>query len=163
MALLKRHPDFVEKVIGAIESDGDPAKLFLQARDEYWAHHFTLGGRMQAQPLELIGPTRAAEIITNVVLPFVAAQAADRGDQSLHQRVAARYATAAAEASNGVLRLAATQLFGSAAATKPYLTSARRQEGIMQIFQDFCLHDKSICRACQFPELVHRWAEKMKL
>jgi hypothetical protein len=29
---------------------------------------------------------------------------------------------------------------------------------LMQIFQDFCLNDKSACRQCQFPELVRHWA-----
>jgi hypothetical protein len=27
----------------------------------------------------------------------------------------------------------------------------------MQIFQDFCLNDKSACHQCQFPDLVRHW------
>lgn len=158
-ALLKRHPDLLERVIGAIESGGDPAKLFLQARDEYWNRHFTLGGKTQSKPVELIGAARAEEIVTNVVLPFLAAYADESGDQRLQRLTAARYAATPSEASHSILRLATQQLFGNAAAAKPFLTSARRQQGIIQVFQDFCVHDKSICRDCQFPELVHRWTE----
>ena len=162
VALLKRHPNLLEKVIGSIESDGAPAKLFLQARDEYWARHFTLGGQTQSHPTDLIGSARAEAIVTNVVLPFVAAYARDDANPRLEQQAAARYAAAPAEATNSMLRLAAQQLFGSAAAAKPFLTGARRQQGITQIFQDFCIHDKSICRNCQFTDLAQRWAETVK-
>ncbi len=159
VALLKRHQNFAEKAIAAIESDGDPAKLFLQARDEYWAQHFTLGGKAQAKPSELIGEARAAEIVANIVLPFVAAQADKAGDSRLLERVLKRQRTAKAQASNSTLRLAAAQLFGNMSTARPFLDTARRQQGLMQIFQDFCVHDKSICRTCQFPEMVHLWTE----
>ena len=55
VALLKKHPKLMEKVVGAVESGGDPAKLFSEIRDEYWSHHFTLGGRTQSRASELIG------------------------------------------------------------------------------------------------------------
>jgi len=156
-ALLRRHPNFAEKVIAAIESDGDPARLFLQVQDEYWSRHFTLGGRTQRAGVELIGAARAEEIVSNVVLPFVAASADERGDVKLQQRVFAQYARTPAQPSNATLRLAAQQLFGQVNAARAYLKTARRQQGLIQIFQDFCLHDKSVCRQCQFPEIVSRW------
>jgi hypothetical protein len=158
-ALLKRHQNFAEKAIAAIESDGDPAKLFLQARDEYWAQHFTLGGKTQAKPTELIGAARAEEIVANTVLPFVAAHADAAADLRLLEKVMGRQRAAKPQESNSILRLAAAQLFGTPAAAKPFLDTARRQQGLMQIFQDFCVHDKSICRSCQFPELVQLWTE----
>lgn len=158
-ALLKKHPDLLSKVIGALETGGDPARLFRQVRDEYWNHHFTLAGKTQAKPSELIGAARASEIVTNVVLPFVAALAEDTEHPRLRQNVLDRYAALPAEESNNLLRLAAHQLFGSAAAAKPFLTTTCRQQGLMQVFHDFCVHDKSICRSCHFPDLVHHWTE----
>jgi hypothetical protein len=29
----------------------------------------------------------------------------------------------------------------------------------MQVFHDFCVHDKSTCRSCHFPDLVQHWTE----
>jgi hypothetical protein len=37
------------------------------------------------------------------------------------------------------------------------MKTSRQQQGLMQIFLDFCLNDKSACRQCQFPELAKRW------
>lgn len=153
-ALLKRHPNFAEKVIAAIETDGDPAKLFLQVRDDYWQQHFTLGGKTQSQSIELIGATRAREIVANIVLPFVAAQS----DPQLAQKAKAQYDALRPASDNAIVRLAGQQLFDKAALASRHLKSTRQQQGLIQIFQDFCLNDKSACRQCQFPELVKQWA-----
>ncbi|MEI6084773.1 MAG: DUF2851 family protein [Verrucomicrobiota bacterium] len=152
-ALLKRHPNFSEKIIAAIETDGDPAKLFLQVRDEYWNHHFTLGGKPQSKSVELIGATRANEIVANIVLPFVAAQP----DPQLAAKAKARYDALRPTGDNAIVRLAGKQLFDDAGRR---VKSARQQQGLIQIFQDFCLNDKSGCRHCQFPELVKQWSRR---
>ncbi len=152
-ALLKKHGNLLEKVIGAIETDGDPGKLFLQARDEYWSAHFTLGGKTQRKPLELIGQSRADEIVANVVLPFIAALDDDR----LRAKAKARYDALRPAPGHSILRLAGQQLFETPAAAARSVKTARQQQGLMQIFQDFCLNDKSACQQCQFPELVRRW------
>jgi hypothetical protein len=154
VALLKRHPHFAQKVCAAVESGGDPTRLFLQARDEYWSRHYTLGGKLQPRPVELIGVHRARDIVANIVLPFLAAT----GSESLRQEAAARYARWPAAGDNALVRLAAQQLFGSVALARRHLRTFRRQQGLLQIFQDFCLHDKSGCRQCQFPELARRWS-----
>ncbi len=153
IALSKKHGNLLEKVTGAIESDGDPGKLFLQARDDYWCTHFTLGGKTQRKPVELIGEARAKEIVANVVLPFLAATDDDR----LRAKAKARYDALRAAPSHSVLRLAGQQLFETPAIARRLLKTARQQQGLMQIFQDFCLNDKSACKQCQFPELVQRW------
>ena len=153
-ALLKRHGDkLLEKVVGAIESDGDPGKLFLQIRDDYWSHHFTLGGKSQRRASELIGVARADEIVANIILPFAAALDA----RSLQSQAKARYDALPRAPSNSILRLAGQQLFETGSAAGKFIRTTRQQQGLMQIFQDFCLNDKSACRQCQFPELVKRW------
>jgi hypothetical protein len=157
VALLKRHPNFAEKVIAVIESNGDPARLFLEVRDEYWSRHFTLGGKTQTRESELIGAARAGEIVANIVLPFVAACGETRGDVKLRQLAATRFAALRPSADHALIRLAGQQLFGHATATRRYLRTARQQQGLLQVFQDFCLNDKSGCRQCQFPELARRW------
>ena len=157
-ALLKKHPNLMEKVVGAIESDGDPAKFFLQVRDDYWSRHCMLGGRAQVKPVELIGAARAQEIVTNIVLPFVAAYARAGSDHNLEAKARSRYVALRAMEVNSLLRLASGQFFAAPGVARKFLKTERRQHGLMQVFQDFCLNDKSICQRCHFPKLVDRWA-----
>jgi hypothetical protein len=156
VALLKKHQDIFGKVVGAVESGGDPAKLFALLRDDYWNHHFTLAGKTQRAATELIGAARAQEIVTNVVLPFVAAFAEGNGDDKLREKAKADYDALRQPAINSLVRLAARQLFGVNGWRK-LLGTTRRQQGLIQVFLDFCVNDKSGCEKCQFPELARRW------
>ena len=159
VALFKKHPDLMEKVVDATEGDGELAKFFLlHVRDDYWSRHCTLGGRLQAKPAELIGAARAQEIVTNIVLPFVAAYARTGGDHNLEAKAHSRYAALRGMEANSLLRLAGGQFFATPAIARRFLRTERRQQGLMQVFQDFCLNDKSVCQRCHFPEFVDRWA-----
>ena len=157
VALLKRHPRLMDKAVGAVESGGDPARFFALVRDEHWNHHFTLGGGRQPRPSELIGDGRAREIVANVVLPFVGALARIQRDPHLYEKARTGFLALRPGPTNSILRLAAGQMFGSPAQGRPFITTARRQQGLIQVFQDFCINDKSACQHCQFPEMVRRW------
>ena len=153
-ALLRRHENFAAKAIAAVESGGAPAKLFLQVRDEYWSRHFTLGGKLQAKPVELIGATRAQEIVANIVLPFVAAYASSRQDDRLRAQAKAQYDALRPTGDNSLARLATHQLFGTTSVMRRYVQTTRQQQGLLQILQDFCFNDKSVCRQCRFAALA---------
>ncbi|HUJ11472.1 MAG TPA: DUF2851 family protein [Verrucomicrobiae bacterium] len=159
VALLKKHSNLMEKVIGAVESDGNPAKFFTEIRDDYWSRHFTLGGKTQPREGELVGASRSREIVANIVLPFVAAYAEETGHAALAESARAEFARFPAAPSNNILRLASGQLFDEPLAARRIAKTARQQQGLIQVFQDFCLNDKSACHQCQFPELVKRWAK----
>ena len=60
-----------------------------------------------------IGASRTQEIVTNIVLPFVAAYAENTGDRKLYETAKARYARLPAAPSNSIVRLAGGQLFHS--------------------------------------------------
>jgi hypothetical protein len=157
VALLRKHPKLMEKVLGAIESGGDPGTFFAEVSDDYWSRHFTLGSKTQSQASELIGLSRAQEIVTNILLPFAAAQAQNIGNPKLHEAVKTAYSELPAPPSNSILRLAAGQLFQNPPLARRSIKTARQQQGVIQIFRDFCINDKSGCHNCLFPELVRRW------
>ncbi|MBM3858977.1 MAG: DUF2851 family protein [Verrucomicrobia bacterium] len=161
-ALLKKRPKLLENVLGSIESGGDPSKLFAQVRDEYWAQHCALGGKKQARPMELIGTLRAQQIVSNVVLPFLAACAEINSDPRLLEQVRARYTALPAGEPNTLLRLAGQQFFASDKEARTHLDTERRQQGMMQILLDFCVNDKSLCRNCRFPEMVACWRGQVR-
>jgi hypothetical protein len=131
--------------------------LTVETGDSFWTRHFTLGGPKQKKASALIGETRAREIEANVLLPFAFA-AANAGDEELGKRTALEaFEKCRPLESNNVLRLASHQLLGAHHDARQLLNTACRQQGLHQVFQDFCLNDRSACQQCLFPQLVANW------
>jgi len=56
------------------------------------------------------------------------------------------------------VRQTAHNLFGPAHPPVLYRTGVRRQ-GLLQIFHDYCLNDRSRCAGCTFPALLAAWKQ----
>ena len=85
-----------------------------------------------------MGRRRAAAILSNVVVPFLATAGASV-DPLVHRLPP--------EQDNSVMRRTAFALFGRDHNPAMY-ESGLRQQGILQIFHDFCLPDRSGCSTC---------------
>ncbi len=118
--------------------------------DPYWDHHYTLTSVRAARPLALIGPARATEMLANVFFPLAIA-----GDAAKW----AQYEKLPSALTNRRVETAATRLFGDDPRTErnQWLKSAVHQQGLLQIYEDFCLQDDSDCAQCTFPERVQRF------
>lgn len=94
-----------------------------------------------------MGDERIEDILINVFWPMV----------SLEDPEAARRALSETSASpNSAARIATQRTLISA--LKPKQTrEALVQQGLLQIFRDYCQTDCSRCRDCTFPELVKAW------
>lgn len=148
MALLAAKHRSLRSVLGKFE---------FEVNDPFWSSHFTLSGTKQKKPSELIGGTRACEIEVNVLLPFRFA-VANRANEEAGKRAALdAFRKIRSLDTNNVLRLASHQILGALQDTKKILHTACRQQGLHQIFQDFCLNDRSACQQCLFPQLVANW------
>jgi hypothetical protein len=113
----------------------------------HWAWRHSLSGARLARPLALIGPGRAAAILTNAIVPWLAATAAgDSRDGRFLEDLPA-------EDDNRLIRHTAHAIFGRDHAPSLY-RSGLRQQGLLQIFHDFCLNARNGCRACTLPELL---------
>jgi hypothetical protein len=62
-----------------------------------------------------------------------------------------------AELGNTLLEIVCLRLFGDALRGQEHAHFLYQQQGLLQIFEDFCLNDRSDCRACRFPGLVQKW------
>ncbi len=98
--------------------------------------------------MALVGDSRVAEILANVALPFLAAQGAE---------VWASFASLPARLSNRRLETAVTRLFGGQARGQAFARTVANQQGLLQIYEDFCLQDNSDCAHCPFPEQMEKW------
>jgi hypothetical protein len=120
----------------------------LEVRDEFWETHATLTGPPLAEPCRLIGEERTRDILINVFWPMVSLDdpsAAERGLRDLRT------------APNQNARIASQRLLVAALPARQ-AHEALVQQGLLQVFRDYCARDCSQCQSCTFPELVKAWA-----
>ncbi|MDW8344081.1 MAG: DUF2851 family protein [Verrucomicrobiae bacterium] len=153
--LLEQRGDLWPACLRAIEARDDPAELFMGLQDDYWSRHCTLGGRAVKQPTELIGRARAEEIAINVVFPFALAVAGN--NPTLAAEARNQFAQYPPSAPNSLLRRAVEHLLPDQSRA---LTAAAHQQGLLQVFEDFCLNPTGPNGQCRLPELVERWRQE---
>ncbi len=129
----------------------DPKRIhafFAGLHDEYWDLHYTLTAEGMTAPMALVGESRVTEMLANVFYPLaiLAEPAAWSG-----------YANLAAASVNRRVETAAIRLFGGMPQAKEMLKTAARQQGLMQIYEDFCMKDNSDCAECLFPQQIGQW------
>ncbi len=136
------------------QSGGDFAKTATQfltgLRDPFWDHHYTLSSARADRPLALVGTARATDMLANVFFPLAIAAHPERW---------AAYEKLPAAMTNRRVETAAVRLFGggSEGAGQAWTKTAVQQQGLLQIYEDFCLQDDSDCARCTFPERVQRF------
>ena len=131
---------------------GTPATTddFFSGLDHpFWKFHYTLTAEASPKAMALIGESRVAEILANVLFPFWLSENVD---------VWPGYSKLAARLSNRRLQTAATRLFGSDPRRSQFLKTVLHQQGLLQIYEDFCMQDNSDCAQCPFPEQMAKWA-----
>jgi hypothetical protein len=111
---------------------------------EHWRRRLSLGGKLQPADTALLGPGRVAAILSNVVIPFLAATGV---------KIAPLLNFLPAEEDNNLIRQTAFALFGRDHNPALYQTGLR-QQGLLQIFHDFCLNNRSACRNCELIRLL---------
>ena len=96
-----------------------------------------------ARPMALVGRERASSIVANALVPYLAA---------LHPKKAkALYDRLPAETLSAPMRLMASRLFGPDHNPRLlYEGDGLRQQGLLQIYLDFCLSCKAGCAGCAF-------------
>jgi hypothetical protein len=130
----------------------DPAaalrRYLVGLRHPYWSNHYTLTSEAAATEIALVGDSRVAEILANVGFPFLAAQGAE---------VWSNFEKLPSRLSNRRLETAVTRLFGENARGRSFAKTVAQQQGLLQIYEDFCLQDNSDCAHCPFPEQMQKW------
>ena len=148
--LAQRWPEVRALIDGGMDLAKAVTKFLTGLRDPFWDHQYTLISARSARPLALIGAARAGEMLANVFFPL--AIAADPRRWEAYEKLPAG-------SSNRRVDTAALRLFGyEASRSDPWLKTAAHQQGLLQIYEDFCLEDDSDCAQCTFPERVCRFA-----
>ena len=124
-------------------------EFFLGLDHAFWNYHYTIGSPPAAEPMATIGESRIAEIVANVLLPYFFLS---KGFETW-----ATYETLPARLSNRRLETGAARLFGDDPRRSRFTRSIAHQQGLLQIYEDFCLRDNSDCAQCPFPEQMRNW------
>lgn len=113
-------------------------RLVIGLEHPFWSHHYTFLSVGMESSLALLGPERFNELLVNVLLPFsgdweflLSMKAPDRNRRS---------------------RIAAARVLGNRADALSLLGQAVYQQGVLQLYEDFCSRDASDCSNCPFPE-----------
>ena len=115
--------------------------IFQSPGDVYWQRRFAFGQKPCSKDIALVGKRRAAAIISNVIIPFML------GPLNRKLPLAGLFDILPPEEDNAVIRQSAFNLLGRD--RNPVLCrNGLLQQGLIQIFHDFCLSDRSNCAEC---------------
>lgn len=157
-AILFTRPD--DLVRSLMEIDPTCAEIYFRhitaflrsVTDAYWSCRLTLAGKRQPERTALVGAGRIAAIITNVVVPLCAAL----GHPQVLHTTFLRHLPPGED--NQIIRQTANNLLGPDHNPALY-RSGLRQQGLIRIFNDFCLTDRSRCKNCVLLQTLNRIQE----
>jgi len=135
---------------------GGPRDFFSELDHPFWNFHYTLTAAASPKKMALIGESRVADILANVLFPFWVAHDLQASSPPT-TRLWDEYAKLPAQLSNRRLETAATRLFGNDLRRQEFLKTVAHQQGLLQIYEDFCMEDNSDCAQCPFPEQMRKW------
>ena len=122
--------------------------FLLALHHPFWSFRYTLASKATEAEMAIIGDSRIADILANVLLPYFAAEGAEIWP--VYEKLPARL-------SNRRLETGATRLFGGDPRRRQFTKTIAHQQGLLQIYEDFCLQDNSDCAQCPFPEQMEKW------
>jgi hypothetical protein len=147
LAQLVRHWPKIRALRDQCEPDAIQ-EFFAKLTDDYWDFHYTVTSKQTAKRMALVGESRVTEMLANVFFPLAIAQEETRwiGFKNLR-----------ASLTNQRVEVAALRLFGAEPRGREFLKSVALQQGLLQIYEDFCMRDASDCARCLFPRQIAQW------
>jgi hypothetical protein len=124
------------------------ADFFAGLTDPYWRYHYTVTSKSSPKPMALVGFSRVTELLANLFFPIAIHADPQRWND---------YKKLPATLSNRRVEVAALRLFGESSRGAAVLKNAALQQGLLQIYEDFCLQDASDCATCRFPSQLQHW------
>jgi len=120
----------------------------------YFARRATWNSTRFPHDVALIGPDRSQALWVNVYLPALLREIRRRRDAKAEERLHGMYRKLRLREPAGVSRLMAHRLLGSEKTRRVALNEERQQQGLLQLFQDFCDTKPWVCDHCAFPKIV---------
>lgn len=132
---------------------------FKLLTDPFWDHHHTLKSARTETPRRLLGASRIDEFLINTLYPLALSQQSRPSPDQDPSKSWESYLKLRSTSSNQKVKRCCERLFGSKTNARIFLKRAWSQQGLLQIYQDFCLEDRGDCLQCTFPEQLSRIRE----
>lgn len=120
--------------------------IYQNSRMPFWENKLSFDGILQNKKSALIGPQRIAAITSNVIIPFIAANKVP---------VEILIDNLPPEQDHTITRQAAGILLGPDHNPALY-NSGLKQQGLIQIFHDFCLNNRDGCEHCSLANALQK-------
>ena len=138
-----------------------PGKLHdffcVQANDDYFANHYSPGGKLLIKPQLLVGASRSQEITVNIVIPIGLIFARASKSEQLETGFNVLFQSGKKPGDNKLLRFMKHYIFGNKKEMLKVLVNDKQAQGLMQVYQDFCTQNDNNCQRCQFPDIVKKY------
>jgi hypothetical protein len=131
--------------------------LFRCEEDKYWSYRYDLGGKKVSRPVSLLGENRIREIVVNVAIPILLLRFREN-EKEYESTLYLLYNFLPKLQENRITRLMRHRLFGKDRKDPP-IESAVAQQGLHQLFKDYCSKDKGGCLECSFQANLRKWLE----
>ena len=87
-------------------------------------------------------------IFINIIVPVLLAYARKKSDTLLEERLFKAYKLHSKLSPNNITRFMNYRILGKDTRDKGVVNTARRQQGLLQVFKDFCESDDIACDKC---------------
>ncbi|MBQ9432511.1 MAG: DUF2851 family protein [Kiritimatiellae bacterium] len=122
-----------------------------RCRWPFWNNRLTFASSPGEQDITLLGDSRAAAMLTNIVLPLALAEGRWPEDQTLRRLPA--------EDLSAPMKQAAWYLFGRDHNPALYADNGLLQQGLLQVYLDFCLNAQPGCAGCRLAAALEKGKE----
>jgi hypothetical protein len=113
--------------------------LFVVSGDAYWRRRYDFGRRTRES--DLLGESKAREMVVNALLPFLLAVASREQDERLFRRVVETFVEYPGSRANSVTRHMRAQVGIPAGRCR-----AAVDQGLLHVYAEYCRH--ALCCAC---------------
>ncbi len=129
----------------------------LKAEDDYWAGHYTAGGKPLARAQQLVGPERSQAVVVNILIPIGLIYAQASKSQALEGTLDQLFVFAKRFPDNKSTRFMKHYILGNRKELLDLLVGEKEAQGLMQVYQDYCTQNDNNCNRCRFPEIVKKY------
>jgi hypothetical protein len=121
-------------------------EFLTPAEDAFWSYRYSPHGTRLARPVSLLGRSRAMTVVVNSFVPLGLLHARSHDRRDAEELVFQFYVRLPSLPPNNITRLMEFKMFGNSPKER-VARSARTQQGLLQIFADWCSEDPS-CATC---------------
>jgi len=149
LAEIVRHWPIIETLARSAHLPGI-RNFFNQLSHPYWDSHYTLTSKRSAVRMALVGESRITDLMLNVFLPNAVSAA---------PKFWSAYRDLPAADSNQRVKIATHRFFGSNEIGHQLGKRSMTQQGILQLYEDFCIACDADCGRCAMPGKLDRLDE----